>query len=78
MDPDIRSRVWCPDDDEICRNPEFKTMQFIITQRKITRVVRKDTGDKEDYFTFDMLNRNIIVKKGIRGISEPPDTVKTQ
>ncbi len=75
LDPDIRSRVWLPED-EVCRNKEFQTLQFVITQRKIKRVVRKNTGDREDYFTYDMLNRNIVVKKGITGIPDPPDTIR--
>ncbi len=79
LDPEIKNNVWSPEEkeyNEICRNKEFQNLRFIITQKKIARAVRKDTEDREDYFTFDMLNRNIMVKKGIRGITEPPDTTK--
>ncbi len=52
-------------------------MQFIITQKKIKKALIKSYRERDDYFTYEMLNRDIIVKSGIRGIPlDPPDTVK--
>lgn len=79
LDPDLKAKVWCPeenDHDEVCRNPEFTTMQFVKTQNKIARRARKKNEDREDYFTFEMLNRDIVTKSGIRGIPEPPESIK--
>jgi len=80
LDPEISKKVWLPEEDdteEICRNPEFAGLQFIITQKKIRRALRKRPGECDDYFTFEMLNRDIIVKSGIRGApSDPPDNVR--
>jgi len=79
LDPDIQNKVWCPEEqeyNEICRNPEFQNLQFIVTQRKIARALRNNLQDREDYFNYEMLNRNIIVKRGIKGIPEPPETIK--
>jgi len=80
LDPDVSTKIWLPeenDTEEICRNPEFAGLQFIITQKKIRRALRNRTGTRDDYFTFKMLNRNIIVRPGIRGTSSnPPENVK--
>ena len=80
LDLEISKRIWLPeesDTEEICRNPEFAGLQFVITQKKIRRVLRNREKERDDFFTFEMLNRDITVKSGIRGIPlDPPDTVK--
>jgi len=80
LDPDISKRIWLPeenDTEEICRNPEFAGLQFVITQKKIRRALRNRTEERDEYFTYEMLNRNIIVRPGIRGVpSDPPENVK--
>ena len=80
LDPDVSKRIWLPEEDdteEICRNPEFAGLQFIKTQRKIVKALRKRPGERDDYFTFEMLNRDITVKSGLRGApSDPPDNVR--
>ncbi|MEM3490175.1 MAG: hypothetical protein QXO75_11055 [Nitrososphaerota archaeon] len=58
------------------QNREFAGLQFIKTQKKIARAVTKRKEKIDDYFTYDMLNRDIVIKSGSRGIPEPPDTVK--
>ncbi|MEM3192967.1 MAG: hypothetical protein QXV17_13300 [Candidatus Micrarchaeaceae archaeon] len=78
LDSGMKEKVWLPeesDKDEICRNKEFATLQFVKTQKKVARAVRKRREERDDYFTYDMLNRDIVIKSGIRGIPEPPDTV---
>jgi len=80
LDLDLSKRIWLPeenDTEEICRNPEFAGLQFIVTQKKIRKVLRNREKERDDYFTFEMLNRDITVKSGIKGIPlDPPDTVK--
>ncbi len=80
LDPAFKNKVWLSGEtetEEICRNPDFSKMQFIITQRKIKKALKKSNRERDDYFTYEMLDRDIIVKSGIRGIPlDPPDTVK--
>jgi len=68
---DIESAVWYPDE-EICRNPDFKDAQWRKTQLKIGR----KTNDTDTFYTFKMLNRNIIVTKAIKGLK--PDSENWQ
>jgi len=79
LDPMLKEMPWLPEETgqgEICRNPEFAKLQFVITQKKIRKALRKRTEERDDYFTLDMLNRDIIVKSGIWGIQDPPDTIR--
>jgi len=80
LDPEISKRIWLPEEnytEEICRNPEFAGLQFIKMQRKIVKALRKRPGERDDYFTFEMLNRDFTVKSGIRGAPlDPPDNVR--
>jgi len=80
LDPDVSKRIWLPSENdtyEICRKHEFAGLQFIKTQRKIVKALRNRQGGRDDFFTFEMLNRDITIKSGIKGIPlDPPDTVK--
>ena len=80
LDPEVSTKVWLPEENdtyEICRNPEFAGMQFVKTQKKIRRALRNRKQERDDYFTYEMLNRNFIVRPGIRGVSsDPPEKVK--
>jgi len=80
LDPDLSKRIWLPEEsntEEICRNTDFADLQFVITQKKIRRALRNRTEERDDYFTYEMLNRNFIVRPGIRGVpSAPPENVK--
>ncbi|MEM0135157.1 MAG: hypothetical protein QXU18_08035 [Thermoplasmatales archaeon] len=77
LDFQMSKKVWLPEEsDEICKNREFAGLQFIKTQKKVARAVKKRNEDRDDYFSFAMLDRDITVRSGIRGIPEPPDTVK--
>jgi len=80
LDPEVSKKIWLPeenDTEQICRNPEFAGLQFVRTQRKIVKALRKRPEERDDYFTFEMLNRDITVKSGIKGApSDPPDNVR--
>jgi hypothetical protein len=70
MDPSKERAVWYPDE-EICKNREFKDMDLIITQKKIAKINKRH--EVQGLFTFSMLNRTLIVRKGISGLSEDQD-----
>ncbi len=81
LDPELKNKAWCPEEneiDEICRNREFAGLQFIFlrTQKKIARATRNKRRGRNDIFSYNMLNRNIVVRSGIEGIPEPPDTIR--
>ncbi|MGB9815909.1 MAG: hypothetical protein ACPLVI_08300, partial [Thermoplasmata archaeon] len=67
MDPSKERAVWYPDE-EICRNREFGNLDLIISQKKIARLNRRH--EVQGIFTYNMLNRSLIVKRGISGLSE--------
>ena len=72
MDKNIEERIWYPDED-ICGVHKFCKDKYIKLQRKIKKKVR----NRDLYFTFDMLNRNITIVRGTKGLS-PNDKVKEQ
>jgi hypothetical protein len=67
MDPNKEIAVWYPDEG-ICRNREFRDKDLIITQKKIARLNRRH--EVQGIFTFNMLNRSLIIRKGISGVNE--------
>ncbi len=67
MDPHKERAIWYPDE-EICRNIEFRDKDLIITQKKIARLNRRH--EVQGIFTFNMLNRPLIIRKGISGLNE--------
>lgn len=59
----MKHGVWYPDED-ICRYRKYRSMMFIQKQQ----LVAQRAIDPTKYFTLEMLNRNIVIKKGITGI----------
>lgn len=69
MDPSKAERTWYTDEGP-CLNPDYRNEQSIINQKKLTK--KQASG----YFTFEMLNRDIIIRKGIQGIDpDVPESV---
>jgi len=65
MDEDsLRHGIWYPDE-EICRAKEAQKLKWVRVQRQIAKL-HKQFG-VEGYFTYDMLNRIKLVRKGIKG-----------
>ena len=60
--------IWYPDED-ICKNRGFLQERWIKNQKKIKKVGSYYTG----YFTKAMLDRRLIVKKGMKGIDPDKD-----
>ncbi|MGC9124031.1 MAG: hypothetical protein ACP5IB_08215 [Thermoplasmata archaeon] len=59
--------IWYADE-EVCKNPEYSKLNVIKNQKKISRINRRH--EVQGLFTFNMLNRSLIVKRGISGLSE--------
>ena len=53
--------IWYSDED-VCNNPDYKNELTVINQKKLKK------KNAKGYFTYEMLNRNFIIKKGIEGI----------
>ena len=61
--------IWYSEEDT-CSNPEYKDELTVINQKKLKK--KKAQG----YFTYEMLNMRIVVKKGISGIDpDVPEAV---
>ena len=56
-------------DEEICTHPSYKNELCYKNQRKIARTAR----DSETFFTAAMLDREIIIKSGLRGLDPDRD-----
>ena len=71
LDKDIQWRYWFPDE-SICKDRKFGMLDWIKNQRKI----KKRTLDNSRYFTLEMLNRNCVIRRGIKGLNPdlPCDT----
>jgi len=67
LDEHKGNSIWYSDE-AICKNPEYSSLEFIKTQKKISKVNKKH--NIQGFFTFKMLNQKIIVRSGIQGINE--------
>jgi hypothetical protein len=67
LDENKENVIWYSDE-AICKNPEYSSLDFIITQKKIAKVNKKHSV--KGYFTFKMLNQKIIVRSGIQGVNQ--------
>ncbi|MGC8585820.1 MAG: hypothetical protein ACP5L4_06905 [Thermoplasmata archaeon] len=59
--------IWYADE-EICKNPEYSNLDVIKNQKKISKINKRH--EVQGIFTYNMLNRSLIVKKGITGLKE--------
>lgn len=63
-------RVWYPNE-EICTKHRHN---WILTQRKLS----KRAKSKDQYFTFEMLQRDCVIMTGITGISPDQENEREQ
>ena len=64
LDDHKENAIWYSDE-AICKNPEYFSLDFIKTQKKISKLNKKHAVS--GFFTFKMLNQRIIVRSGIKG-----------
>lgn len=80
LDSRLKEMLWRPEEnesDDICKDPEITGLQFVRTQKKIRKATRKKDQNRDDYFSYEMLNRDFVVRKGTEGIDpDLPDPVK--
>ena len=67
LDENKGNAIWYSDE-AICKTPKYSSLDFIKTQKKISRLNKKHAVN--GYFTFKMLNQRIIVRSGIQGIND--------
>ena len=61
LDGSSLNGIWYPDE-EICRSRVHGNLPWIKAQRKLSRVAASG------YFTVEMLNRLVVIRKGIAGL----------
>jgi hypothetical protein len=70
MDPNNQDMIWYSNEGP-CFNPEFKENLSVINQKKLSK------KNAQGYFTFEMLNRDIIIRRGIQGIDpDVPEAIE--
>ena len=63
LDPLSLKGIWYPDE-EICRSRSQGGRPWIRSQRRIAKVAGHGAG----YFTLEMLDRLVVIRKGITGL----------
>ena len=63
LDPLSLKGIWYPDE-EICRSRSQGGRPWIRSQRRIAKVACHGAG----YFTLEMLDRLVVIRKGITGL----------
>lgn len=69
-DKSIKKAIWFPNE-EICKRRQFSKINWIVNQKKINH---HGTKHINNFFTAEMLNRKMIVRKNIKGLN--PDQYK--
>jgi hypothetical protein len=64
--------IWYPDE-EVCSNHQFRSERAIRNQRKIAQ----RTKLPDTYYTYWMLDRDIVIKPGIRGL-DPDEAIEQE
>ena len=59
--------IWYPDE-EICHLKEFQGLRWVQNQKRLQKMARKGLVSVEGYFTAEMLDNEIIFRKGMRGL----------
>jgi len=70
LDEHKENAIWYSDE-AICKNPEYSSLEFIKTQKKISRLNKKHVVN--GFFTYNMLNRSLRVGSGLKGLNEDTD-----
>jgi len=71
LDEHKEKAIWYSDE-AICKNTEYSSLDFIKTQKKISKLNKKHAVN--GFFTFKMLNRSLFVRVGLEGLNEDSDS----
>jgi hypothetical protein len=69
LDPGLQESTWYPGE-SICNRSRYIDLQFIRIQKKI----KKKTRYTEYFYTYAMLNKNMVIRGGIKGIDPDRDS----
>jgi len=67
LDENKEKALWYSDE-AICKNRDFSDLEFIKTQKKVSKLNKKYAVCGS--FTLKMLDRSLIVKRGLEGLNE--------
>jgi len=67
LDENKEKAIWYSDE-AICKNRDFSDLEFIKTQKKVSKLNKKYAVC--GFFTLKMLDRCLIVKRGLEGLNE--------
>jgi len=70
LDEHKENSIWFSDE-AICKNRDFSDLEFIKTQKKISKLNKQHVVN--GFFTFKMLNRSLRVGSGLKGLNENSD-----
>jgi len=70
LDEHKENSIWYSDED-ICKNHEYSSLDFIKTQIKISKLNKHHVVN--GFFTYNMLNRSLRVGSGLKGLNEDAD-----
>jgi len=70
LDEHKEKAIWYSDE-AICKNRDFSDIEFIKTQKKISKLNKQHVVN--GFFTFKMLNRSLRVRVGLEGLNEDTD-----
>ena len=67
LDENKEKTLWYSDEAK-CKNRDFSDHEFIKTQKKVSKLNKKYAV--YGFFTLKMLDRSLIVKRGLEGLYE--------
>jgi len=73
LDKHKGNAIWYLDE-AICKNSEYSSLDFIKTQKKISKLNKKNAVS--GFFTFKKLNISLFVRVGLEGLNEESDSNK--
>ena len=71
LDENKGKAIWYSDE-AICKNRDFSDLEYIKTQKKISKLNKKYAVN--GFFTLKMLDRPLFVRVGLEGLNEESDS----
>jgi len=73
LDENKENAIWYSDE-AICKNSEYSSLEFLKTQKKISKLNKQHVVN--GFFTFKKLNISLFVRVGLEGLNEESDSKK--